>query len=85
MNDNIILSMPLKIQVNIEKLQSLEINGWSIEWQNLAKNILLQLNTMKDNKEISISDYQYIHKKYLHSIGSLSIGNSDFMNFLIKK
>jgi hypothetical protein len=85
MKDNIILSMPVKIQFNIERLQSLEINGWSIEWQNLAKNILLQLNTMKDKKEISITDYQYIHKKYLHSIGSLSIENSDFMNFLIKK
>ena len=85
MNDKIIEKLPMDLQMEIQQLMSLGCSGWSNEWQNLAKEIIMQMNAERDNGNITTEDWKYIHTTYLHDVGNIGANGYRFLNFLLSE
>lgn len=83
MNDKIIEKFPIKLQIQFQQLISLGYSGWSSEWQQLAKEIITQMNDERDKGNITDDEWKYIHTTYLYDVGNIGVNGYQFFNFVL--
>lgn len=82
-NDKIIEKFPIKLQIQFQQLISLGYSGWSSEWQQLAKEIITQMNDERDKGNITDDEWKYIHTTYLYDVGNIGVNGYQFFNFVL--
>lgn len=82
-NDKIIEKFPIKLQIQFQQLISLGYSGWSSEWQQLAKEIITQMNDERDKGNITDDEWKYIHTTYLYDVGNIGVNGYRFFNFVL--
>lgn len=85
MQDKLIERLPMQIQEKIAYLKYYEFTGWSEEWQKNTMECMYLLNLERDKGNITKEEHEYIHKKYLKSVGISGENNKDFFNFFIEQ
>lgn len=83
MNDKIIEKFPIKLQMQFQQLISLGYSGWSSEWQQLAKEIITQMNDERDKGNITDDEWKYIHTTYLYDVGNIGVNGYQFFDFVL--
>ncbi len=83
MNDKIIEKFPIKLQIQFQQLISLGYSGWSSEWQQLAKEIITQMNDERDKGNITDDEWKYIHTTYLYDVGNIGVNGYQFFDFVL--
>jgi len=81
--DKIIEKFPMKLQMQFQQLVSLGYSGWSSEWQQLAKEIIMQMNDERDKGNITDDEWKYIHTTYLYDVGNIGVNGYRFFNFVL--
>lgn len=82
-NDKIIEKFPIKLQIQFQQLISLGYSGWSSEWQQLAKEIITQMNDERDKGNITDDEWKYIHTTYLYDVGNIGVNGYQFFDFVL--
>lgn len=85
MKDKIMEKLPMDLQMQFQQLMSLGCSGWSSEWQELAKEIIMQMNDERDSGNITPEEWKYIHSTYLHDVGNIGTNGYRFFNFLLSE
>ncbi len=83
MNDKIIEKFPIKLQIQFQQLISLGYSGWSSEWQQLAKEIITQMNDERDKGNMTDDEWKYIHTTYLYDVGNIGVNGYQFFDFVL--
>ena len=83
MNDKIIEKFSIKLQIQFQQLISLGYSGWSSEWQQLAKEIITQMNDERDKGNITDDEWKYIHTTYLYDVGNICVNGYQFFDFVL--
>lgn len=83
MNDKIIEKFSIKLQIQFQQLISLGYSGWSSEWQQLAKEIITQMNDERDKGNITDDEWKYIHTTYLYDVGNIGVNGYQFFDFVL--
>lgn len=81
--DKIIEKFPIKLQMQFQQLISLGYSGWSSEWQQLAKEIITQMNDERDKGNITDDEWKYIHTTYLYDVGNIGVNGYQFFDFVL--
>lgn len=82
-NDKIIEKFPIKLQIQFQQLISLGYSGWSSEWQQLAKEIITQMNDERDKGNMTDDEWKYIHTTYLYDVGNIGVNGYQFFDFVL--
>jgi hypothetical protein len=85
MNDEILNALPVELQKDLIKLIDLEMNGWSLEWYSKAKDIIYQMNLLRDDGKLPKNVYDIIYSDYLKEMGKLEKINNNFLNFYFNR
>ena len=79
--ESIIVKLPVSLAEKFDN-PILKDKKWSMDWDNTAKEIVMDLNIAREDEIISKSEYNYIHNMVFHSFGKIgSSSSSDFFRF----